>query len=150
MGFLLCIGNNSYLSFNTSYTRWNIIRKLLLNACIEYINICQNDIYFQNIKLKDLLSELIKLKDKTICENNEVLFKNYSILQMLKIEGIYHLLKMSDYNGNYSYFDSNLISQMIDIIYYFIIHDADSKKDIEEIKKIFTISYENKIDVLIK
>ena len=80
MGFFLCI-EKSNIYFNTSYTRWNNIRKLLLDSCLEYMNLCQNDINFQNIKLNELLNEVIKLKYKTICESNEVLFKNYFALQ---------------------------------------------------------------------
>ena len=152
MGILFCI-ENSHISFSTTYKRWNNIRKLLLDNCIEYINICQNDIYFENINLSNLLNELIKLKDKTICENNEVLLKNYSTLQTLKIEGIYHLLKLSDHTGIYSHFDSILISQMIELIqsfnFNFIVSDETLTRDIEIIKNIFTTSYENKKDVLI-
>ena len=149
MGFFLCI-EKSNIYFNTSYTRWNNIRKLLLDSCLEYMNLCQNDINFQNIKLNELLNEVIKLKDKTICESNEVLFKNYSILQFLKIEGIYHLLKKSDNNGKYSYSESELILQMMEIIKYFIIKDESYLKDIEHLKNLFLISYENKKDILIK
>ena len=48
MGLLLCI-ENCQLIYNSTYKSWNNIRKLLLDSCIEYISICQNDIYFQNI-----------------------------------------------------------------------------------------------------
>lgn len=148
MGVLLCI-QTCNVSFNSTYNNWNNIRKLLLESCIEYMKICQNDISFQNIKLNNLTNEFSNIEYENNDKLIEVLFKNYDVLQLLKIEGIYHLLNKSDNNGIYTYTDSNLISQMIEIIQYFI-YNKTLLKDIEALKNIFSISYENKKDILIK
>ena len=148
MGILLSI-KNCNVSFNSSYNIWNNIRKLLLESCIEYINICQNDISFQNIKLNDIINEFSNIEYENNDKLIEALFKNYNVLQLLKIEGIYHLLKKSDNNGIYTYTDSKLIFQMIEIIQYFI-YNKTFLKDIEDLKNMFSISYENKKDILIK
>lgn len=149
------------VSFNSTYNNWNNIRKLLLESCIEYMKICQNDISFQNINLSNITNEFSNIKyesndnesENNYNENNykliKVLFKNYDVLQLLKIEGIYHLLTKSDNNGMYTYTDSKLIFQMIEIIQYFI-YNKTFLKDIEELKNMFSISYENKKDILIK
>jgi len=148
MGLLLC-NEDCKISFNSSYKNWNDIRKLLLESCIEYMKICQNDTSFKNIKINDLTNEFSKIEYENNDKIIEVLFQNYYMLQVLKIEGIYHLLKKNDNNGIYTYIDSKLIFQMIEIIQHFI-HNKTFLKDIEHLKNMFSISYENKKDILIK
>ena len=150
----MCIEMCNVSSFNSSYSNWNNIRKLFLESCIEYMKICQNDISFKNINLNDLTNEFSNIEyENNDDENNDklikVLFENYDILQLLKIEGIYHLLKKSDNNGIYTYMDSKLISEMIEIIQYFI-YNKTFLKDIEYLKNMFLISYETKKNILIK
>jgi len=156
--------NDQIQSFYSSYKNWNHLRIHLLYATIEYIKCCSQDIQFESFRFEQFLNDFIHLRILNAHGNSDItpfrfeteklnvsihLLKKYlSLLENLDIIGIYDFLNISGASQIIPYENSQIIINAINKIADFMT-DIDFKKNITKIKELFTISYDNKVNIQI-